>query len=198
MNLRRRARGLHRGEGLEDPVGRSGLRRGKGPASVQDLRPGSVKTNHGVPAGRDRQAVGDLPVAVSVLTASGFSPGVGAPRTAVPRSSVDRAALRSSLGCIVPPRYGDLLGEVAPPRHAPRRGPSSMGTAGTHAKVRYRCFLPDLAGFTSPRRPDHKLLLRTPVQRRGWDSNPRYPFRYTRVPGVRLQPLGHLSSERRA
>ena len=29
-------------------------------------------------------------------------------------------------------------------------------TAGTHAKVRYRCFLPDLAGFTSPRRPDHK------------------------------------------
>src|SRR6516162_2495687 len=30
--------------------------------------------------------------------------------------------------------------------------------------------------------------------RRGWDSNPRYPFRYTRVPGVRLQPLGHLSS----
>src|SRR5216684_1186728 len=29
-------------------------------------------------------------------------------------------------------------------------------TAGTHAKVRYRCFLPDLAGFTSPRCPDHK------------------------------------------
>jgi hypothetical protein len=36
-----------------------------------------------------------------------------------------------------------------------------MGTAGTHAKVRYRCFLPDLAGFTSPRRPDHKLLLQS-------------------------------------
>src|SRR5688500_15318632 len=34
--------------------------------------------------------------------------------------------------------------------------------------------------------------------RRGWDSNPRYPFRYTRFPGVRLQPLGHLSSEARA
>ena len=31
-------------------------------------------------------------------------------------------------------------------------------------------------------------------QRRGWDSNPRYPFRYARVPGVCLQPLGHLSS----
>jgi hypothetical protein len=25
------------------------------------------------------------------------------------------------------------------------------------------------------------------------DSNPRYPCGYTRVPGVRLQPLGHLS-----
>ena len=31
------------------------------------------------------------------------------------------------------------------------------------------------------------------TSRRGRDSNPRYPFRYTRVPGVRLQPLGHLS-----
>ena len=34
-------------------------------------------------------------------------------------------------------------------------------TAGTHAKVRYRCFLPDLAGFTSPRCPDHKLFVTT-------------------------------------
>ena len=30
--------------------------------------------------------------------------------------------------------------------------------------------------------------------RRGWDSNPRYAFTYTRVPGVRLKPLGHLSA----
>lgn len=34
-------------------------------------------------------------------------------------------------------------------------------------------------------------------QRRGWrrerDSNPRYGFPYTHFPGVRLQPLGHLS-----
>ena len=30
--------------------------------------------------------------------------------------------------------------------------------------------------------------------RRGWDSNPRYGFPYTRFPSVRLQPLGHLSS----
>src|SRR5690606_39596725 len=29
--------------------------------------------------------------------------------------------------------------------------------------------------------------------RRERDSNPRYGFPYTRVPGVRLQPLGHLS-----
>ena len=29
--------------------------------------------------------------------------------------------------------------------------------------------------------------------RRGWDSNPRDSFPPTRVPGVRLQPLGHLS-----
>ena len=33
--------------------------------------------------------------------------------------------------------------------------------------------------------------------RRGWDSNPRDGFPPTRVPGVRLQPLGHLSSPRR-
>jgi hypothetical protein len=26
------------------------------------------------------------------------------------------------------------------------------------------------------------------------DSNPRYAFTYTRFPGVRLQPLGHLSN----
>ena len=29
--------------------------------------------------------------------------------------------------------------------------------------------------------------------RRGWDSNPRYGFPYTRFPSVRLKPLGHLS-----
>jgi hypothetical protein len=27
------------------------------------------------------------------------------------------------------------------------------------------------------------------------DSNPRYAFTHTRVPGVRLKPLGHLSFE---
>lgn len=34
--------------------------------------------------------------------------------------------------------------------------------------------------------------------RTGWDSNPRYAFTYTRVPGVRLKPLGHLSIRRSA
>src|SRR5436190_23996487 len=29
--------------------------------------------------------------------------------------------------------------------------------------------------------------------RRGWDSNPRYGFPYTRFPSVRLKPLGHPS-----
>jgi hypothetical protein len=30
--------------------------------------------------------------------------------------------------------------------------------------------------------------------RRGWDSNPRYGFPYTRFPSERLKPLGHLST----
>src|SRR5260370_3592690 len=48
-------------------------------------------------------------------------------------------------------------------------------TAGTHAKVRYRCFLPDLAGFTSPRCPDHKFH----SERVGFE--PTIPFQiYTR------------------
>src|SRR5512136_96474 len=29
--------------------------------------------------------------------------------------------------------------------------------------------------------------------RREWDSNPRYPFEYARLPSVYLRPLGHLS-----
>ena len=32
-----------------------------------------------------------------------------------------------------------------------------------------------------------------PKWRTGRDSNPRYGFPYTHFPGVRLQPLGHLS-----
>src|SRR3989344_8295304 len=37
----------------------------------------------------------------------------------------------------------------------------------------------------------NKLLIKT--WRRGWDSNPRYPYGYTVFPGLRLKPLGHLS-----
>src|SRR3990172_6809500 len=33
--------------------------------------------------------------------------------------------------------------------------------------------------------------------RREGDSNPRYPLRYTRFPGVLLKPLGHLSINKR-
>jgi hypothetical protein len=32
------------------------------------------------------------------------------------------------------------------------------------------------------------------IWRRERDSNPRYPLRYTRFRGARLQPLGHLSA----
>src|ERR1051325_10821537 len=35
-----------------------------------------------------------------------------------------------------------------------------------------------------------------PGWRRGWDSNPRYAFTYTRFPSVRLKPLGPLSGRR--
>ena len=38
-----------------------------------------------------------------------------------------------------------------------------------------------------------KLFTLPEKWRTGWDSNPRYAFTYTRVPGVRLKPLGHLS-----
>ena len=38
-----------------------------------------------------------------------------------------------------------------------------------------------------------KILILIMMWRREWDSNPRYAFTYTRVPGVRLKPLGHLS-----
>ena len=37
------------------------------------------------------------------------------------------------------------------------------------------------------------LVFPFPMRRKG-DSNPRYSFPYTHFPGVRLKPLGHLSS----
>ena len=40
---------------------------------------------------------------------------------------------------------------------------------------------------------DNFLARSIATWRREWDSNPRYPFGYTRSPGACLQPLGHLS-----
>jgi hypothetical protein len=74
-------------------------------------------------------------------------------------------------------------------------------TAGTHAEVRYRCFLPDLAGFTSPRCPDHKLFVpTTTAERVGFE--PTIPFQiYTlsrRAPSTARPPLHEtLCGERR-
>src|SRR5215813_7270772 len=72
-----------------------------------------------------------------------------------------------------------------------------MGTAGTHAKVRYRCFLPDLAGFTSPRRPDHNLFRTSDAAERvGFE--PTIPFQiYTRsrrAPSAARPPLQRAES----
>ncbi len=47
----------------------------------------------------------------------------------------------------------------------------------------FECLIPELL---------YNLLI-FEIWRRERDSNPRYGFPYTRVPGVRLQPLGHLS-----
>jgi len=47
--------GLHRDGGRE------------GPGAVQDFRPGAIEPDHIVPAGRDRQAIGDLAVAAAEL-----------------------------------------------------------------------------------------------------------------------------------
>ena len=73
-----------------------------------------------------------------------------------------------------------------------------MGTAGTHAKVRYRCFLPDLAGFTSPRRPDHKLFAPNSCAAERVGFEPTIPFQiYTRsrrAPSAARPPLQRAES----
>jgi hypothetical protein len=65
----------------------------------------------------------------------------------------------------------------------------------------HRIFLLRTAGpyirVTCGRRLGKNFLMirrREPRWRRGWDSNPRYGFPYTRFPSVRLKPLGHLST----
>ena len=70
-----------------------------------------------------------------------------------------------------------------------RSSPAAIQSSGFYAKAR---------------RYWASLLTRKPAEnvgrgsawRRGWDSNPRYAFTYTRFPSVRLKPLGHLSGGR--
>src|SRR5262249_21051582 len=52
-----------------------------------------------------------------------------------------------------------------------------------------------VASFRTWRGSRPHVVPTTNFRRRERDSNPRYPFEYTRVPGVRLQPLGHLSQD---
>ena len=88
----------------------------------------------------------------------------------------------------------------------------------------YRCFLPDLAGFTGfyctgpspysrskPSSPSFRCLsarrnhdtarksrryTRNAVWRRGWDSNPRSRYRDACFPSMSIRPLSHLSASR--
>ena len=46
---------------------------------------------------------------------------------------------------------------------------------------------------TNKKLPQRDYLYLNSQWRRERDSNPRYDFSHTRVPGVHLQPLGHLS-----
>ena len=63
---------------------------------------------------------------------------------------------------------------------------SESGSSAKHAKV--RVFPPIFSG-----KPRRFFALGT-CWRRDRDSNPGYPFEYTRFPSVCLQPLGHLSA----
>src|ERR1041385_1055979 len=58
--------------------------------------------------------------------------------------------------------------------------------------LRFEHERPPLLGFSAQRLSRREFSRRT-RWRRGWDSNPRYAFTYTRFPSVRLKPLGHLS-----
>ena len=58
------------------------------------------------------------------------------------------------------------------------------------------CRIDGVSLYPSYRKPFDIIFERAKTKewRREWDSNPRYPLRYTRFPSGRLQPLGHLSS----
>jgi site-specific DNA recombinase len=57
------------------------------------------------------------------------------------------------------------------------------------------CRMDNASLYPAYRKPFDIIFQRAKTKewRREWDSNPRYPLRYTRFPSVRLQPLGHLS-----
>src|ERR1035438_3584294 len=64
-------------------------------------------------------------------------------------------------------------------------------------RCRSRCARPTVRSYEWPSSMDGRwagtLSKLFKTWRRDRDSNPGYPFEYTRFPSVRLQPLGHLS-----
>jgi hypothetical protein len=64
---------------------------------------------------------------------------------------------------------------------------------GSDQKLQIRKRL--MGGMAGANQPPKTCVLKEPgwFWRRERDSNPRYGFPYTHFPGVRLQPLGHLS-----
>lgn len=73
------------------------------------------------------------------------------------------------------------------------REPERMiaGLPAAHGEIRYRCFLPDLAGFAILRCTGPGYQNQTMAERVRFELT---VLAYTRVPGVHLKPLGHLSS----
>src|SRR2546427_13103669 len=71
---------------------------------------------------------------------------------------------------------------------------TGSGDTASHWFTQYRCFLPDLAGFSGSNCAAPLSLQAVPsLKRREWDSNPRWSYPHTRFPSVLLKPLGHLS-----
>ncbi len=70
------------------------------------------------------------------------------------------------------------------------------GDTASHWFTQYRCFLPDLAGFSGSNcAAPLSLQAVASLKRREWDSNPRWSYPHTRFPSVLLKPLGHLSGK---
>src|SRR5438034_8874391 len=71
---------------------------------------------------------------------------------------------------------------------------TGSGDTASHWFTQYRCFLPDLAGFSGSNcAAPLSLQAVASLKRREWDSNPRWSYPHTRFPSVLLKPLGHLS-----